>query len=471
MRHSGALRIDHAMGLMRLFWVPAGASAAEGAYVANPFDDLLGIVALESQRNRCLVVGEDLGTVPDGLRPRLADAGVLSYHPLIFERRGEGGFKAPETYPPQALAAFSTHDLPILSGFWQGRDLDLRYALKLLASEEARRRLVVDRAQDRARLLMALESAGLLPEGASVHPVAVPAVTPQIMLAVHAFLARTPSRMLLVQPEDVLGVVEQANLPGSRDDQHANWRRRLPLNFEDWRDDERFVSLVDVLRQERGSAVSPHEEEHALRRTAIIPRATYRLQFNRDFTFARAADLVSYLADLGVSHCYASPYLRARPGSMHGYDIVDHGMLNPEIGDAPDFENFVTALKAHGMGQILDIVPNHMGVMGADNAWWMDVLENGPASAQGDFFDIDWEPLNPELRGKILLPLLGDHYGTVLERGELKLVFDSAGGEFSLFYYQHRLPIDPATYPRIVGHRGEQLSAILGEGHLRYVEL
>ncbi len=471
MRHSGALRIDHAMGLMRLFWVPAGSSAKDGAYVANPFDDLLGILALESQRNRCMVVGEDLGTVPEGFRPRLADAGVLSYRPLIFERNDSGGFKSPDAYPQQALVAVSTHDLPTLRGFWQGRDIDLRHSLNLLSSEDERSRLIVDRAQDRARFLVALENAGLLPEGRSVHPVAVPEITPEMMLAVHAFLAQTPSRMLVVQPEDVLGVVEQANLPGSRDDQHPNWRRRLPLHLEDWRDDERFVALADRLRQERGSAVAPHDEALAQPRSAIIPRATYRLQFNRDFTFAQAADLAPYLAELGVSHCYASPYLRARPGSMHGYDIVDHGVLNPEIGEAEDFEHFVAALKAHGLGQILDIVPNHMGVMGADNGWWMDVLENGPASAQGNFFDIDWEPLNPELRGKVLLPLLGDHYGTVLERGELKLVFDAAGGEFSLFYYQHRLPIDPATYPRIVGYHSDQLAAVLGDQHLRYVEL
>ncbi len=103
-----------------------------------------------------------------------------------------------------------------------------------------------------------------------------------------------------------------------------------------------------------------------------------------------------------------------------------------------------------------------MGIMGADNAWWLDVLENGPASAWGNFFDIDWEPLNPGLRGKVLLPMLGDHYGTVLERGELRLGFDAARGEFSLFYYQHRLPLDPASYPRIIAHRGERLAASLG---------
>jgi (1->4)-alpha-D-glucan 1-alpha-D-glucosylmutase len=169
-----------------------------------------------------------------------------------------------------------------------------------------------------------------------------------------------------------------------------------------------------------------------------IPASTYRLQFNRNFTFAQAADIVPFLSALGISHCYASPYLRARPGSVHGYDIIDHHHLNPEIGTPEEYEQFVTALHEHGMGQILDIVPNHMGVMGSDNQWWLDVLENGPASPHADFFDIDWEPLKDELQGKVLVAILGEQYGTILDRGELKLVFDQTRGEFSIFYFQHR---------------------------------
>ena len=164
-----------------------------------------------------------------------------------------------------------------------------------------------------------------------------------------------------------------------------------------------------------------------------IPIATYRLQFNRNFTFRDAAALVPYLAALGISHCYASPYLRARPGSLHGYDIIDHNALNPEIGSPDDYEHFVSELHRHGMRQILDIVPNHMGVMGSDNAWWMDVLENGEASQYGEFFDIDWDPIKDELKGKVLVPILADQYGNVLEAGDLKLVLDLERGEFSIF--------------------------------------
>ncbi len=464
MRHCGALRIDHVMGLMRLYWVPVGATPAEGAYVAYPLDDLLGILALESQRNRCLVIGEDLGTVPDALRPRLAELGVLTYRPFFFERSEEGAFKPPPDYPRQALVAVSTHDLPTLRGFWKGLDLDTRAALDLFPTETMKESSVAGRAQDRARLLMALQRENLLPADAGIHPVSVPDITPELSVAVHRYLARTPSQVMVVQQEDVFGVAEQPNLPGSNDG-HPNWRRRLPIPLEDWREEPRQQAIAEAMRQERGSAVAPHAPREAAQRQAIIPRATYRLQFNRDFTLAQAAELVPYLAELGISHCYASPYLKARPGSGHGYDIVDHNTLNPEIGSAEDFERLVAALRAHGMGQLLDMVPNHMGVMGADNGWWLDVLENGQASAYAAYFDIDWEPLNAELRGKVLLPLLGDHYGTVLNRGELKLGFDAAHGEFSLAYYQHRLPVDPAEYPRIVAHRLERIVAALGAQH------
>ena len=205
--------------------------------------------------------------------------------------------------------------------------------------------------------------------------------------------------------------------------------------------------------------------------TAQFPLSTYRLQFNREFTFRDAAKLVPYLASLGITQCYASPYLRARPGSMHGYDIIDHHSLNPEIGGPEDYEAFVTELHRHGMGQILDIVPNHMGVMGSDNAWWLDVLENGEASTYADFFDIDWDPIKDELQGKVLIPILDDQYGTVLERGDLKLVFDAERGEFSIFYHEHRFPINPREYPRILGFRIELLEQKLGAIHGDVLEL
>jgi (1->4)-alpha-D-glucan 1-alpha-D-glucosylmutase len=183
---------------------------------------------------------------------------------------------------------------------------------------------------------------------------------------------------------------------------------------------------------------------------AEIPRATYRIQLNKSFTFKDVTEIVPYLASLGISHVYCSPYFKARAGSVHGYDVVDHNQLNPEIGTREDFEDFVAALRNHNMGHILDIVPNHVGIMGSDNAWWMDVLENGAASKYADYFDIEWNPANPALQEKVLVPVLGGPYGDILEKGELVLRFERELGSFAVFYHEHRMPIDPKTYPLIV---------------------
>jgi (1->4)-alpha-D-glucan 1-alpha-D-glucosylmutase len=172
-----------------------------------------------------------------------------------------------------------------------------------------------------------------------------------------------------------------------------------------------------------------------------VPVSTYRLQFQRAFTFRDAAAVVPYLARLGITDCYASPYLMARPGSLHGYDICDHNRLNPELGDERDYAALAAALRERNMGQILDFVPNHMGIDPMVNAWWRDVLENGPSSPYARYFDIDWNPVKPELVGKILLPILGDQYGSVLERGELRLALSE--GAVHLDYGETRLPINP----------------------------
>src|ERR1700739_3874398 len=175
-----------------------------------------------------------------------------------------------------------------------------------------------------------------------------------------------------------------------------------------------------------------------------IPRATYRLQLRKGFGFIDAALLAPYLARLGISHVYASPYLKARPGSTHGYDIVDHGQLNPELGDEAAFDAMVDAFRAHGLAQILDFVPNHMGVGGADNLWWLATLEWGADSIYAGWFDIDWEPDQRYLLGKLLVPFLGDQYGAVLESGQLALRFDPETGEFAVWAYdRHKLPICP----------------------------
>jgi (1->4)-alpha-D-glucan 1-alpha-D-glucosylmutase len=187
-----------------------------------------------------------------------------------------------------------------------------------------------------------------------------------------------------------------------------------------------------------------------------IPIATYRLQFNREFTFRQVTDIVPYLQKLGISDIYSSPFFRARPGSSHGYDVTNHNELNPSIGSREEFDALVAALRERGMGQIADFVPNHMGITDPTNEWWMDVLENGPSSAYAPFFDIDWDPIKEQLRDKVLLPILGDQYGRVLEGGEFHLSMEE--GAFYVTYFDWVLPLNPRTYPIILRAALQKLS-------------
>jgi 4-alpha-glucanotransferase len=243
MRHAGAVRIDHVMGLKRLFWIPEGGSPADGAYVRYPFGDLVHIIALESERHRCLVIGEDLGTVPRGFRPAMQRAGLLSCRVLYFERARDGAFLAPAAYPRRALVSVSTHDLPTLRGYWTCRDVRWREMLRRFPDEDALRQARSERERDRVLLLRALASAGLLPCG--IDPEAPPdEASDELVAAVHRYLAKTPGCLLMVQLEDALGEEEQPNLPGT--DEHPNWRRKVRVNLED---------LPDLALVQRLSAV------------------------------------------------------------------------------------------------------------------------------------------------------------------------------------------------------------------------
>src|SRR6266853_1873011 len=187
-----------------------------------------------------------------------------------------------------------------------------------------------------------------------------------------------------------------------------------------------------------------------------IPTCTYRLQFNRWFTFAQAREIVPYLQALGVSDVYASPYFEAGANSLHGYDITDHNKLNAAIGSQADYDAWIAELHEHGIGQVLDFVPNHMGIAEPGNKWWADVLENGPSSMYAPYFDIDWCPLKSDLRHKVLLPILTDQYGRVLERAELQVHFEE--GAFYLDYRNQKLPIAPGTYRFVVEMALENLA-------------
>ncbi len=232
MRHAGALRIDHAMALRHLFWIPPGKQAVDGVYVAYPMDDLLGILALESHRNRCLIIGEDLGTVPDGFRERMEAENILSYRVLYFERYASGLFKRPEVYPVQALATATSHDMATIPGNWRGWDIALRHNLGLTQADQDEAADMAARADDRAGLVAALADQGLLPSDFPRDTELSPSRLRALTLACHRFLARAPSQVMLVNIDDLAGEVSQVNVPGTVSE-YPNWSRRLSVPLED----------------------------------------------------------------------------------------------------------------------------------------------------------------------------------------------------------------------------------------------
>jgi 4-alpha-glucanotransferase len=242
MRRAGALRIDHVLGLMRLFWIPEGCAPTEGAYVSYPFDDLVGIVVLESHRERCLVIGEDLGTLPEGFQEKMRDAGLLSYCLLYFERDWQGRYKPPSDYPADALVSLGTHDLPTVWGFWSRRDIAEKERVGAFpepAMAVAARRA---RAEEIEGLIEALQRERLLRPGHRRDVVPLQAI-------LH-FMARTPARLLMIGIEDLIGVEEQANLPGTLDE-HPNWRRRLPMTLEQIAANPQVAEAMRILGAER----------------------------------------------------------------------------------------------------------------------------------------------------------------------------------------------------------------------------
>ncbi|RYE78379.1 MAG: 4-alpha-glucanotransferase, partial [Hyphomicrobiales bacterium] len=255
-RHAGAVRIDHVMGLARLWWIAEGHKSAEGGYVRYPLGKMLDTIAEASNRNDCLVIGEDLGTVPPGFRATLSDANLLSYRVLYFERR-DVEFLPTSSYPELSLACVSTHDLPSLKGWWLGTDLDLRAETgrqNAKRTEEQRE----ERKRDRRMLIGALKEAGVLPEeydrvasGEDALPVTL---SQDIADAVHRFLARAPSLLVTVQIEDMTGSERQPNLPGTTDE-YPNWRIRSAVKLEDLAEDGGFQSIARAMRDERPETV------------------------------------------------------------------------------------------------------------------------------------------------------------------------------------------------------------------------
>jgi 4-alpha-glucanotransferase len=251
MRHAGALRLDHAMALQRLYWVPPGCAADQGAYVRYPVDDLFRLVALESRRNCCLIIGEDLGTVPDGFRERMDAMDMFAYRVMVFEHK-DGRFKFPGEFDEKALSIFATHDLPSVRGYWLGTDIDKREKLQLYPQEGMATEERVNRQHDREKLVRTLAAEGLLaadfPHGGPLSDAEAEALAQ----AAHLFLARARSRLMMVQVEDILGMETQMNLPGTTD-QHPNWRRRFPVDVSTVLADPRLTGLAGRLKGCRGN--------------------------------------------------------------------------------------------------------------------------------------------------------------------------------------------------------------------------
>lgn len=272
MRHAGGLRIDHVLGLQRLWWVPAGESARNGAYMAYPFDDLAAILALESHRQQCLVVGEDLGTVPEGFREKMADYGILSYKLLFFEQDGAGGYLPPDAYAPGAMATVSSHDLPTLAGWWIAEDIKIREDRQLYSDPEEGPRQRRQREADKAALVEALRREGLLegraraagaePQdewgggstaGAELQPAEAtpsPIDPDRLSLAVHAFLGRSRSAIAMVQVEELMRETAQVNLPATTD-QYPNWRRKAAMTLEELAKSDWARRLMQTLAEAR----------------------------------------------------------------------------------------------------------------------------------------------------------------------------------------------------------------------------
>jgi 4-alpha-glucanotransferase len=228
MRYYGALRLDHVMSLFRLWWVAAGDSPTEGAYVHYPLEQLLTVLALESARAACLVVGEDLGVVPDEMRRAMPEFGLYHYKVLLFEKDA-GRFRRPDELVPRALGTVTTHDMPTLRSFWEARDIELRQRLNLYPSPDIQNEVMRERDQDRTALLAALREQGLQPAAPAAPS---EAFTHELATALHVYLARSRCRLVSLQIEDLLGMVDPVNVPGT-DREYPNWQRKLTADIED----------------------------------------------------------------------------------------------------------------------------------------------------------------------------------------------------------------------------------------------
>lgn len=412
MRHAGALRIDHAFQLERLYMIPTGAQADAGGYVNYPLEAMLACLRIESHRANALVIAEDLGTAPPGFLKSITASGILSSRVMLFERDPNGGFLPPATYARQALASFTTHDLPTLRGWRSGLDIDMRNCFFDAPNPEAAH---IIREHEARALNEALEDESLLPANLN---------TSRMHHAVLRFMARTPALLLTIQAEDIVNEAHQPNLPGP-DHGYPNWRRRMEESVC-------AIARPDGPLAKAGACMALEKRGLRLGPSALAsepPRATYRLQLNANFTFDDAAQLAPYFARLGISHIYASPIYASAPDSTHGYDVIDYTRINPVLGGENGFLRLSAALKAYGLRMLLDFVPNHMSKstdVRGENLMWRSTLEMGPLSPFARVFDIDWE--RDDADGKILLPCLKESLRDAIAQNKLQLQYKSRNG-------------------------------------------
>ena len=256
LRMAGSLRLDHVLGFYRMFWIPDGVDAGQGAYLYYPLDELFGILALESHRNQCAIIGEDLGTVPDGFGEIMERWGLYSYKLFYFEK-SDDGYKAPQDYIERAMVTLTTHDLPTLTGYWMARDIEVRKELDLYPNDELMAQHNQERIDERWALLKALQEQQLKPEDTHHDPLFVPHMTPELMQAVHLYLSRTPCRFQAIQLDDIIGELEQMNMPATIHPKYPNWRRKLSIDLEDLLHDWRLNQLAEVLKHARGRMPVP----------------------------------------------------------------------------------------------------------------------------------------------------------------------------------------------------------------------
>jgi (1->4)-alpha-D-glucan 1-alpha-D-glucosylmutase len=465
-RYCAGIYVADISAFERRIW----SSEANNEFIAvdYPFNELIATLKMESHRSRCVVIAagfDRLSRVERGSEHDVPQRlGIIPVVP-IFSHDTEVFGDQQSAFPiPSAVLPAGSYNSSFVS-FWLGADVHIA-GLDASVGKPARDSAVAQRVLERVDVLRKLEQHDLLPANISVDPASASVLALSVSAAFYQMLCSEPATILLVPLEDLAGrhVVDKVVTPYS-------YAEKLTIPTPEIYTRDSLSDLVSALKRynRRSHRDATQASELSLEVRATIPRVTYRMQFHKDFSLTDADDLIPYLEALGVSHVYSSPLLGARSGSMHGYDIVNHKHLNSEIGANTDLTALTDHLKQRGMGIVMDMVPNHMGI-GKENPWWMDVLENGPASQFAEYFDIDWAPIKPELRGKVTIPVLGEFYGSILHSGQLKLQFYPERGSLVLRYYENEYPLNPLTYPMVLGERLEVLKERLGSDNLDVME-